>query len=424
MLTLDEENKLTQGSETAMRAVPSSAIALLFLWLTGAQMLGSAGLSAQEVPTLTGARHHLHEDRLRLMLEITPAPAFALFTLSDPDRLVIDFPALDWQAGDGVLSDAPYLDDLRYGLFRRDRSRIVMSLTRPLLVERVFSQEPRGNEPGRLVIDLAPTDRESFDQTAGWPEQARWQGDAPPVPASARAGGIVIAIDPGHGGVDPGATAGRLTEKTVVLGFAKILADQINAMPGFTAYLIRDSDVFVPLAERVARAHRAGANAMLSIHADSVVQGRASGVSAYTLSDKGTDDAAEALAARENRSDVLAGADLGGESDELTRLLVELAQRGTRDESSKLARALVRQLEKKVELLRTRPLRQAGFRVLKAPDIPSVLLELGFLDSPVDRKRLADPEWLEGTAKAVALGLTDWTKVASPGFLLPRQQRR
>ncbi len=233
-------------------------------------------------------------------------------------------------------------------------------------------------------------------------------------------GDVIVAIDPGHGGIDPGAQESGLVEKDVVLAFARALAAAIESRPGFRAYLTRDEDSFVPLAERVARAHRAGANLMVSVHADVLERGRARGLSAYTLSEQGTDDAAEALAARENRSDVLAGADLGGEADDLTRLLVELAQRGTQDESGKLAGAVIASVAKGAAVLHTRPHRQANFRVLKAPDMPSILLELGFLDDPEDRARLSDPAQLAATAKAVAAGIAHWREQASPGFLTPR----
>lgn len=372
------------------------------------------------VPVLSGFRHAMHEDRLRLIMEVSPAPVFSLFTLKDPDRIVLDVPALDWRVGAEQTADIPYISDMRFGLFRRDRARIVMDLTQPVGVERVFTQPPRGSEPGRLVIDLSPLDRATFDARTGWPEQARWHGDAPPVPPAARQGGMIVAIDPGHGGIDAGASAGGVKEKTLVLEFALQLAAEIEAHPGISAYLTREGDEFVPLSERVARAHRARANVIISIHADSVESGRAEGMSVYTLSEKGTDDAAEALAARENRADVIAGADLGGESDQLTRLLVELAQRGTQDESTKLAISVMQSLRPNVTLLRTRPHRQANFRVLKAPDIPSMLLELGFLDSARDRKRLTNPEWRARAAKAVAEGIVKWKQTASPGFVTPR----
>lgn len=371
------------------------------------------------VPQATAISHGLHEGRLRLSLTVSAAPAFAVFTLSDPDRLVIDFPALDWKVP--PVSEIPYLGAIRFGLFRADRARVVIELTEPLAVDRVFTVPASGREPGRLVADLSPTDRDSFDARAGLPEHARWRGDAPPVPPQARQGDLIVALDPGHGGVDPGATVKGLTEKTLVLDFARILAAELAARPGITAYLVRDKDVYVPLAERIARAHRAGANAMISIHADNEETGLASGMSLYTLSAKGTDAATDALAARENRSDVIAGADLGGESDELTRLLVELAQRGTKEETAKFADAMLVALKGHgMELLRTRPHRQANFRVLKAPDIPSMLLELGFLNSKRDRKRLTDPAWRTKAARAVADGITGWRKTASPGFLRPK----
>ncbi len=375
--------------------------------------------AAEDVPTVSGLQFGVHEDRVRLRLNVAPTPAFALFTLSDPDRLVLDFPALNWDVPDQDQVEIPFINATRYGLFRRDRARVVMDLSEPVSIERAFTVPERGSQPGRLVIDLAPTTREAFDARSGLPEQARWHGDAPPVPIQARKGDLIVAIDPGHGGIDPGAKFGKMTEKKIVLEFARELAAQINAQPGMTAYLIRDKDEFVPLAERVARAHAARADVMLSIHADSVETGNANGMSLYTLSAKGSDQAANALAARENRADVIAGADLGGETDDLTRLLVELAQRGTKDESSKLAKAVLESLRGRVELLRTRPHRQANFRVLKAPDIPSLLVELGFLDSKRDRQRLSDPEWQNSAAKAVVDVINQWRKTSSPVFVTP-----
>jgi N-acetylmuramoyl-L-alanine amidase len=159
---------------------------------------------------------------------------------------------------------------------------------------------------------------------------------------------------------------------------------------------------------------------MISVHADTLLTGVARGFSIYTLSEKGTDDASEALARRENRADLLAGADLGGDSDDITQLLIELAQRGTSVESVKLAEAVILEVAEDVEVLRTKPHRQANFRVLKAPDIPSILLELGFLNSARDRERLTDPVWQDRAARAVMQGIERWTASASPGFLSPR----
>ncbi|MEM9062914.1 MAG: N-acetylmuramoyl-L-alanine amidase [Pseudomonadota bacterium] len=403
-----------------MRALAKISLRAMHGTILCALALGAALFSATATaaPKVTGLTHGLHQERVRIILSISEEPAFALFTLNDPDRLILDLPAFDWQLPESQEAEPiPYISALRHGLFRRDRARIVMDLDRPLVVERAFSKPVRGSEPARLVIDLAPTSRQYFDDRAGWPENARWRETFPDDASQSARDGIVVAIDPGHGGIDPGATAGRLLEKTIVLAFSRRLAKELETRDGFKAYLTRDEDVFVPLSERVARAHRAGANMLISVHADAVESGIANGLSVYTLSEKGSDEAAEALAARENRSDVIAGADLGGETDDLTRLLVELAQRGTKVESQKLASAVLGALGDDLELLRTRPMRQANFRVLKAPDIPSILLELGFLNSVRDQKRLVDPEWQAAAARAVSDGIVEWSRTASPGFL-------
>lgn len=373
----------------------------------------------EALPKVTGLSHGSHGARVRLVVDIEPVPAFAAFTLRNPDRLVIDFPALDWALPELDPTEIPYLEAVRYGLFRADRARIVMDLSEPVLLERIFTEPPRGSEPGKLVLDLSPISRAIFDAKAGLPEHARWHGSPPPVPAP-DSGEFVVAIDPGHGGVDPGAVVGKLAEKHLVLAFSRVLADEIQRRPGMTPYLVRDKDEYVPLAERVARAHRAGANVFLSIHADRLLEGSASGMSIYRLSQTGSDAAATKLAERENRADLLAGADLSGESDALARLLVELAQRGTTEETEKLAESMLGALRGQLKLLRSRPLRAANFRVLKAPDVPSLLVELGFMDNRADRKRLTDPEWRKKAAKYIAQGIDDWAQVASPGFLDPR----
>lgn len=377
-------------------------------------------VSDADVPTITGLRYGTYEDRVRLTFDVSPVPAFTVFTLNDPDRLVIDFPAMSWRVAEDDTRDIPFVSALRYGLFHRHRARMVAMLTAPVRVDRIFTKEPTGSEPGRLVVDLAPVSRDVFDRTAGWPELARWKNREVAVPEYAAPGDIVVAIDPGHGGIDPGASVGDVTEKELVLAFSKRLALRVNETPGYTAVLTRDEDIFIPLAERVAIAHQVRANLFISVHADSLLSGVAHGVSVYTLSERGSDDAAEALALRENRADVLAGADLGGDGDDITRLLIELAQRGTGIESIKLAQAMIGALRGRVELLRTNPHRQANFRVLKAPDIPSVLMEIGFLNSKIDRDRMSDPRWQDKAADAVFDGIKQWQEIASPGFLDPR----
>ena len=238
---------------------------------------------------------------------------------------------------------------------------------------------------------------------------------------TAWAGGIVVAIDAGHGGIDPGASAEGVTEKQVVLEFAQRLAVHIDHVAGLEAFLIRSDDSFLTLSQRIRRARDGGANLIISLHADTTREGRAEGAHVYTLSREGTDEAAVELAERENRADAIGGVTLAGESDDLAALLIDLAQRGTSDETKKLAAAILLAMSQSVTLLPTEPHRQANFRVLKAPEIPSILVELGYLSNADDRLRMTSQLWHERMAKALALGIQNWARTASPGFLAPKK---
>lgn len=233
--------------------------------------------------------------------------------------------------------------------------------------------------------------------------------------------GIVVAIDAGHGGVDPGASANGLVEKTVVLDFARRLARSVDATPGLEALLLRADDSFMTLGERIRRAREGGAHLILSLHADTTLDGEAEGAHVYTLSAQGSDDAAEALARRENRADVMEGVALQGEPDDIALLLVDLALRGTGDEAAKLAAAALAEMESEVTLLPTQPHRRANFRILKAPEIPSILVELGYMSNEADRARLVSDDWQERMAAALTRGIQRWAATASPGYLAPKR---
>lgn len=242
------------------------------------------------------------------------------------------------------------------------------------------------------------------------------------APASAApAGKVVVAIDAGHGGVDPGASATGVAEKQITLEFARRLATHIDRVPGLRAFLIRADDSFLTLSQRIRRARDGGANLIVSLHADTTREGRAEGAHVYTLSRDGTNAAAIELAARENRADIIGGVALAGEPDDLAALLIDLAQRGTGDEAEKLAAAVLEAMAGSVTLLPTEPHRRANFRVLKAPEIPSILVELGYLSNAGDRRRMASGEWRDRMAAALARGIHRWTGIASPGFLEPRK---
>ncbi|WP_421860908.1 N-acetylmuramoyl-L-alanine amidase family protein [Parvibaculum sp.] len=212
----------------------------------------------------------------------------------------------------------------------------------------------------------------------------------------------VVVIDAGHGGVDPG-THGRsgVQEKEVVLAFAKQLGDELRASGRYEVHLTRESDIFIPLRERVAIARRHKADLFISVHADALQKSSVRGMSIYTLSETSSDKEAAALARKENQSDVIAGLDLEGESPEVTGILIDLAQRETKNYSSRFARTVVDYASQKTRTLDPAH-RFAGFVVLKAPDVPSVLIELGFLTNPEDEKQLTSPAWRATMAKTLS----------------------
>ncbi len=402
---------------TAPRAALAAALASLAALLAPPAItaerppLEIIAFESEPVPSRAGGGPGL---RVALVTDREPLPT--LFTLTGPERLVVDLPPFAWAAG----APAPPtgIAAVRHGLFSHEVGRVVLELERPFRVVHAATQPGRAG--WRFEMRLEPVSLAEFAATAGWPEGALWRPDPARRLARPRAGDVLVAVDPGHGGIDPGASVDGLVEKDLVLDFGRALAEAIDAREGFSAVMTREDDRFVPLRGRMQIARTAGAHLMLSLHADSLASGQADGVSVYTLSRIGTDDAADAFAERENRSDVLAGANLSGAEDDVTRLLIELARRGSGDESIKLAQSLVGALEGRVELLHTRPHRRGNFFVLKAPDLPSALVELGFLSSARDRDRFVDPEWRARAVAAIVDGIVAWTEVASPGFLPPR----
>ena len=235
------------------------------------------------------------------------------------------------------------------------------------------------------------------------------------------AGQIVVAIDAGHGGIDPGASSAGLVEKDIVLEFANCLAQHIERANGLRALMIRPDDRFLTLDERISRARAGGAHLLISLHADTTKTGNAEGAHVYTVSRDSTDEAAAALAERENRAEIIGGVALAGEPDDLATLLIDLARRGTEAEADKLASSVVQALSGQVQLLPTQPHRTANFRILKAADLPSLLVELGYMNHEADRARLVSDEWQNRMAAALTQGVLRWTERASPGFLTPKQ---
>ena len=362
---------------------------------------------------VTGIRVGDHGEQTRFVMELAGDAAvdYRVFTLSDPYRVVIDMTGVPFRLDDAAASEARgFVSGYRYGRFQADTFRVVIDMTQPVAVARNFVLDPQAGFGRRIVLDLAPTDSATFARSAGAPAEDKAAAVAAAqqiqsiaaVPMSPPAQRVerrrVIVIDPGHGGVDPGAV-GRsgVHEKNIVLAFARELASQLRATGRYDVHLTRETDVFIPLRQRVAIARSRKADLFMSIHADSIQKPDVRGLSVYTLSETASDQEAAALARQENRADLIGGLDLQGESPEVTGILIDLAQRETKNYSARFAKSIVDYAGEKTSMLQ-RPHRFAGFVVLKAPDVPSVLIELGFLTNADDEKRLVSPAWRTSVA--------------------------
>jgi N-acetylmuramoyl-L-alanine amidase len=359
-------------------------------------------------PVATDARLGGDESQTRFVMDLSRKVDLRAFTLADPYRVVIDIPEVTFhlppktgESGRGLVKA------FRYGLVMTGGSRVVFDLTKPVRIDKAFAIDAADGAPARLVLDLAATDRESFlRRIAADAKMAR--AEPPPVAApAADANGDprpLVVLDPGHGGIDTGtrAPSGEL-EKDIVLSFAQLLRQRLEKSGKLRVMMTRSDDTFIELAERVHIARNAGASLFVSIHADFLArrEGDAEGATIYTLSETATDSEAAHLAEKENRADVIAGVDLKTEPDDVAGILIDLAQRETKSYSLQFAHKLIGQLHG-VARLHKNPLKSAGFRVLRAPDIPSALIELGYVSNKQDLQSLMSDAWRTKTADAVA----------------------
>ena len=347
-------------------------------------------------------------------LALSQGVPWRIFTLADPDRLVIDFREVDWT---GVTAEALLapgrITALRMGAFRPGWSRLVADLAGPFGVARAGMRVAPDGSGARLSVRLDPMDRAAYDAASGAPRDPRWDLPAAtarfrPKPRPEAGAPLVVVLDPGHGGIDPGAEAEGVVEADLMLTLARELRETLRRAGGFEVVLTRDDDSFVSLERRVALAHEARADIFVSLHADIVDQGVARGTTIYTLSASASDKASEALAERHDRDDILAGLDLSGADDLVAGVLMDLDRQENAPRSQSLAEHLVAAIENATGRVNRRALRRAGFSVLKAADIPSVLIECGFLSTEADRTRLTDPDWRAGFVAGVRDGLQAW----------------
>lgn len=367
------------------------------------------------------------DGRTEVTMTLSQPVPWRVFTLDAPRRLVLDFGEVDW-AGAAILNDSAQVAEARVGVIQPGWSRMVLDLALPLSIEDAALDTRASDGRALLTVRLAPAGADAFTAGAGEPDSALFRTNArhataltPPLPR--RDERPVIVLDPGHGGIDPGAEVDGLNEADLMLTFARELKEAILRTGSFDVALTRDADVFVPLETRITLARQAGADIFLSLHADALAEGSgsASGATVYTLSDEASDEASLALAERHNRNDLLAGLDLSDTSDEIALILMDLARTETAPRAARLADTLVDGLRGAGVKVNSHPRRFAAFSVLKSPDFPSALIEIGFLSSARDRKRLADADWRAKAAQGIAGALVDWAAEDAAQSRLLRQ---
>ncbi|KIN60847.1 N-acetylmuramoyl-L-alanine amidase, family protein 3 [Sulfitobacter noctilucae] len=346
-----------------------------------------------------------------LNIGLSQGVPFRVFLLDDPARLVVDFKEADWTGirPEMILAEPGRINAVRFGAFRTGWSRLVADLTEPMIPEEIAMPIDEASGTAQLEIVLQKADAATFAAAAGAPVDPTWAAALTSAPQATMPEDdrFVVALDPGHGGIDPGAERDEVAEKDLMLSFARSLRDML-LRNDVDVVMTRDEDVFVALETRVALAHQARADIFISIHADSLSQGGARGATVYTLSKEASDAATAHLAARHNRADIIAGADLTGSDDEVAGVLLDLARQETEPRSKSLARILIEGMAEVGGPMNARPKRQAGFSVLKSADIPSVLVEVGFLSSDRDLKNLRDPVWRSVMVGAMADAILRW----------------
>lgn len=345
-----------------------------------------------------------------LTLSLSQGVPFRVFVLDNPARLVADFREVDFAGvtAEALLGESARISNTRFGTFQPGWSRLVADLAAPMLPTEIGMPVDTDTGSAILTITLEEVEAAEFAARAGAPVNPGWGVQAAAPPPVVAEDSFVIVIDPGHGGVDPGAVRDTTTEKELMLGVALSLREALRRMGGVEVILTRETDVFVSLTGRVALAHQVGADAFVSLHADSLSEGQARGATVYTLSDEASDAASAQLAAQHDRSDIIAGLDLSGTDDEVAAVLMDLARVETVPRTDTLARALIDAMNAAGGPMNKRPRREASFSVLKSADIPSVLVEIGFLSDNRDLVNLRDPVWRAGMVDALARGIMAW----------------
>ena len=396
--------------------------AMLFVALIPAGAAESQSVRPEVVsnfPIASDVRLAGDDKQTRFILDLDKNIQFRAFALADPYRVVVDIPQVSFRLGAGVgTAGRGLIKAFRYGLVMPGGSRIVFDLTGPAKIAKSYVLDAANGQPPRLVLELEAVDRTAFVQSLAVEDRPDLR---PAIGAAVSATNMavvqatgtaktaappdlrpVVVIDPGHGGIDNGTQAGGESEKNLVLGFGTALRDRIEKGGKFRVVMTRTDDTFIPLADRVKIARSQSAALFVSIHADALPhrEGDAQGATIYTLSDRASDAEAERLAESENKADAIGGVNLTEEPTDVADILIDLAQRETRTFSNRFARLLMGEM-KRTARMHKHPLKSAGFKVLKAPDVPSVLIELGYVSNKGDLEHLVSESWRSRTVGSV-----------------------
>jgi N-acetylmuramoyl-L-alanine amidase len=381
-------------------------------------------LVAADFPIASDVRLAGDDKRTRFILDLDKSLQFRAFALADPYRVVVDLPQVTFRLAAGAgTTGRGLIKAFRYGLVMPGGSRVVFDLAGPARIDKAYVLEAANGQPPRLVLEFEAVDRTSFVQSlavesrpdlrpaigttgvAATPAVATTAAvaDAPAKAAEPPDSRPVVVIDPGHGGLDNGTQASGESEKNLVLGFALALRDRVEKSGKYRVVMTRSDDTFIPLGDRVRIARNHSAALFVSIHADALPrrEGDAQGATIYTLSEKASDAEAERLAELENKADAIGGVNLTEEPTDVADILIDLAQRETRAFSNRFARLLKSEM-KTTARMHKHPLKSAGFKVLKAPDVPSVLIELGYVSNKSDLEHLVSDNWRSKTVGSVA----------------------
>jgi len=392
---------------------------------SAAERIGPSGAPASapnDFPVASDVRLGGDDTQTRLIVDLSHKVEIRAFTLANPYRVVLDMPQVTFQfpskageVGRGLIKA------FRFGLVMQGGSRMVIDLARPAQVDMAFVLGAANDQPARLVLHLTATDREAFMRSVALESRAP-EGSKPQTPPETKVNGDsrpLVVIDPGHGGIDNGtrAASGEM-EKTIVLEFSSLLRDKIEKTGKYRVLMTRTDDTFVALGDRVQFARARQAALFISIHADALRrrEGDAQGATVYTLSERASDARAARLAEAENQADVIAGLDLSAEEKDVAGILIDLARRETKTFSVQFAHTVVETL-KNATRLHQHPLKSARFVVLKAPDVPSVLVELGYVSNRADLKSLISTEWRDRTAESIVRAIETFfsTRLAGGG---------